>query len=54
MAVAINDECTARGDCLDVCPNGAIAEGEKYEGTDECNERLACIDTSPAAATVRA
>ena len=52
MAVVISVECTACGACRDTCPNGAIAEGEKYRVTYECNDCFACIDSCPTGAIV--
>jgi NAD-dependent dihydropyrimidine dehydrogenase PreA subunit len=53
MAVVIDDECTACGTCLDTCPVGAIAEGEKYRVTDACTDCLACVDSCPTGAIVQ-
>ncbi|MGZ8428643.1 MAG: DUF362 domain-containing protein [Candidatus Deferrimicrobiaceae bacterium] len=53
MAVVINDECTACGACLDTCPAGAIAEGEKYRVTEACTDCLACVDSCPTGAIVQ-
>ena len=53
MAVKINDECNACGACLDTCPAGAIAEGEKYRVTDACTDCLACVESCPTGAIVQ-
>ncbi|HEU5360522.1 MAG TPA: 4Fe-4S binding protein [Candidatus Deferrimicrobiaceae bacterium] len=53
MAVVINHECNACGACVDLCPTGAIVEGEKYRVTDECTECLACVDSCPTEAIVQ-
>lgn len=50
-AYVINDECVACGTCYDVCPVGAISEGEKYSiDPDVCVICGSCFDVCPSGA----
>jgi MinD superfamily P-loop ATPase len=45
MAYFINEQCTACGACLDVCPSEAIVEGKgRFEITDTCEECGSCVE----------
>lgn len=53
MAYQITDACTACGLCLDVCPIGAISEGEpKYVIDDTCCDFEECVVECPEEAIV--
>ena len=50
MAYVITDDCTACGTCVDVCPAGAIEEGDPiYKiDPDKCVDCGQCADACPA------
>ncbi|MCL7451807.1 MAG: 4Fe-4S binding protein [Anaerolineae bacterium] len=52
--VIITDECIECGSCAEVCPEGAIHEGDgKYVIDQEiCIECLSCLDECPSEAIV--
>ena len=51
MAYVIGDDCVACGTVIDVCPVGAISEGEKYViDADACTECGTCADVCPSGA----
>ncbi|HSJ55333.1 MAG TPA: 4Fe-4S binding protein [Anaerolineae bacterium] len=52
--VVITDECIECGSCLEICPEGAISEGDgKYAiDPDTCIECLSCLDECPNEAIV--
>ena len=51
MAYVIGDDCIACGTCIDECPSGAIAEGEKYSiDADACTECGTCASVCPSEA----
>ena len=52
--VIITDECIECGSCVEVCPEGAIQEGDgKYVIDQEiCIECLSCLDECPSEAIV--
>lgn len=56
MARVINDNCICCGACADMCPVGAISEGDgKYVvNADECIDCGACEDGCPTGAIVEA
>jgi len=52
MAHVISDKCTMCGSCKDVCPVGAISEGDpKYLiDADTCIDCGVCVDACPTEA----
>lgn len=53
MAYRITDACTTCGLCLDVCPIGAIAEGDPVYVIDEtCCDFEECLIECPEGAIV--
>ncbi len=51
MAFKISDECAACGACQAECPNGAIAEGDKYSiDPEKCTDCGTCADVCPVGA----
>ena len=53
MAYTISDECLSCGACVEVCPVGAISEGDIYViDTDTCIECGACVDICPTGAII--
>jgi len=53
MAAIVNqDECSACGSCVDVCPSDAISlDGDvAVVNEEECNECGACVDECPSEA----
>jgi NAD-dependent dihydropyrimidine dehydrogenase PreA subunit len=54
IMVIITDECIECGSCVEVCPEGAIQEGDgKYVIDQElCIECLSCLDECPNEAIV--
>lgn len=48
MALKISEECVACGACAEVCPEGAIAEGDSYViDAAKCSECETCVDACP-------
>ena len=49
MAYAINDSCISCGACVDVCPAGAISQGDEHFeiNADTCMDCGACCDSCP-------
>lgn len=56
MPHMITDECAACGSCVDVCPEGAISEGDPIYviDQDKCSDCTACVDECPTEAIVPA
>ena len=53
MAYKINEDCTACGACLDVCPTEAISEGDIYViNTELCDDCGTCADECPVEAII--
>lgn len=53
MAYQITDACTTCGLCLDVCPIGAVSEGDpKYVIDDTCCDFEECVLECPEQAIV--
>jgi len=53
MAYVITDRCTRCGQCLDVCPIGAISEGDpRYVIDDTCCDFAECVVVCPEEAIV--
>ena len=60
MALMINDECVACGECEEVCPTKAISEGDPIYQIDpekcvECagfHDESQCVDVCPTDACV--
>lgn len=51
MAYKISDECIACGSCMDVCPVGAISEGDIYViDPAKCTDCGICADECPVEA----
>jgi len=51
VAFKISDECAACGACQAECPNGAIAEGDKYSiDPEKCTDCGTCADVCPVGA----
>jgi len=51
MAYKISDECIACGSCMDVCPVGAISEGDIYViDPAKCTDCGTCADECPVEA----
>lgn len=50
MAMKISEECVACGACAEVCPEGAISEGDIYSiDPEKCTECETCVDACPIA-----
>ncbi|MEW5767677.1 MAG: 4Fe-4S binding protein [bacterium] len=54
MAYKITDECVLCGVCMDVCPAGAIKEGEEKYSIDPeaCTDCGSCAEVCPSDAIV--
>ncbi|MBN1347367.1 MAG: 4Fe-4S binding protein [Phycisphaerae bacterium] len=52
MAHTITDECITCGTCADVCPEGAISEGDEVYTIDaqKCTDCATCVDECPVSA----
>lgn len=52
MAHTINDECITCGTCVDVCPEGAISEGDDLYVIDsqKCTDCETCVEECPVSA----
>lgn len=52
MAHTITDECITCGTCADVCPEGAISEGDESYVIDpqKCTDCATCVDECPVGA----
>ena len=48
MAYVISDDCVACGTCMDMCPAGAISEGDIYViDPDTCISCGSCAEACP-------
>ena len=53
MAHVITDACALCGDCLDVCPIGAVSVGDpKYIIDDTCCDFAECVIVCPEEAII--
>jgi ferredoxin len=52
MAYVISDKCTKCGNCVSVCPQEAISEGDNYHviDPDKCVDCGLCADECPVQA----
>lgn len=57
MTYSISEDCVNCGGCIDVCPEGAIVEGDERSSIDpkRCTECGICVDAffCPAAAIAK-
>lgn len=54
MAFEITSDCISCGACADVCPTGAINQGDEHYEIDKdvCIDCGACVDTCPSGAII--
>ncbi|RMH69219.1 MAG: 4Fe-4S dicluster domain-containing protein [Gemmatimonadetes bacterium] len=54
MPRKITEDCLACGDCMEVCPEEAISEGDPYYiiDPDKCNDCGECEEVCPTEAII--